>query len=623
MAIVRRDGRVVNPALTRDTATYYAHWTGFTSGLFAEFAIQLIKDGVVTQSVSGPSGVIGSGLPENGDWSSVATTTPDTVQGWRARAFLGGVFVGSVAETFKSLANPVTFGSLTAGTITQTSIEVSMQWFPNTVESTATAYLQYKKASESTWTTFATTQGPASGSSVQTFNATVTGLAINTAYQFRLLVSRTTVNDASATSNILEATTSVGVPSVTTDPATNVTAGGAVLNGTFQLNSGVGCQVYFLWDTVSPPVANQTVAQSISASGGFQASISGLSSSSTYYFQAVTTFTSPPGSPISGSIVSFATPTDPAAEAGEEEHVDRVEFDRKYGVLTTVPLAVRSPASSSSDRLLTTASPFATGDVKISKDGGAFANTANLPTQVTASEPGRVLQLEATELECMEAHIIIKDQDGPAFRDLEILVRTELRLGAVDIDAAANSNKTAFRAVGQGTGHGMQAQGGASGLDFDATVSGAILRSGTAQGGGAAYIDLDASANATDDYYNNAVILIVSGTGAGQSRVILDYTGSNKRATVDASWSVNPNSSSEFVVIPGDRVWQQYRSELSAIPADSGTYGDKFQFIYQRFAFKIDQTATVQTLYKADNSTTLGSRSVSDSGGTQVVGKVS
>lgn len=52
-----------------------------------------------------------------------------------------------------------------------------------------------------------------------------------------------------------------------------------------------------------------------------------------------------------------------------------------------------------------------------------------------------------------------------------------------------------------------------------------------------------------DDYYNNHIVGIFSGTGAGQERTITDYTGTTSTATVD-TWSITPDSNSVFYVRP-------------------------------------------------------------------------
>jgi hypothetical protein len=83
------------------------------------------------------------------------------------------------------------------------------------------------------------------------------------------------------------------------------------------------------------------------------------------------------------------------------------------------------------------------------------------------------------------------------------------------------------------------------------TASGNVFhdgRTGTAQAGASTTITLDASASATDDIYNGSTITITGGTGAGQIRVISDYVGSTKVATVSIAWSTTPDNTSTFSV---------------------------------------------------------------------------
>lgn len=82
------------------------------------------------------------------------------------------------------------------------------------------------------------------------------------------------------------------------------------------------------------------------------------------------------------------------------------------------------------------------------------------------------------------------------------------------------------------------------------------LRTSTAQGGGAAAITLDSSADGTDNTYRDCVIGIIAGTGAGQARLVVSYTGAAKNAVVNPNWITAPDSSSIF------RVWENGRAML-------------------------------------------------------------
>jgi hypothetical protein len=82
-----------------------------------------------------------------------------------------------------------------------------------------------------------------------------------------------------------------------------------------------------------------------------------------------------------------------------------------------------------------------------------------------------------------------------------------------------------------------------------------LIRDGTAQGGDATHITLDAGASAIDNFYTNDLVRIIGGTGVGQARFISAYTGATKSATV-ATWSTNPDATSVFIIsgfgsIPG------------------------------------------------------------------------
>jgi hypothetical protein len=71
---------------------------------------------------------------------------------------------------------------------------------------------------------------------------------------------------------------------------------------------------------------------------------------------------------------------------------------------------------------------------------------------------------------------------------------------------------------------------------------------GTSQAGSGTTITLKAVSSATDDIYNGMSISITGGTGAGQIRMIEDYVGSTKVATVDQAWDVNPNGTSTYEI---------------------------------------------------------------------------
>lgn len=535
-----------------------------------------------------------------------------------------GSYQGST-HYFKSVAVAPSANTPSSSSVTSSTATISCDYYPNTNESTATIYLEYKRVVDSTWTTAGTQDTSQTGYAIHSISRNLTGLTSSTQYQYRLQMTRTTTTNTTLTSSTGTFTTSAGVPTITTDSASGVAANSATLNSTLTINEGTGVNVYFKWGTDNPPTQNTTADQPASASGSFQQAISSLSASTTYYAQAFSSFSTPAGSPSSGSVVSFTTPADPALEAAQEDHVHIYDYDGTYGAATDIYFTLSSPAATSSDRLVTTdpGTLFAAGDIKISKDGGAFANVANSVSQVAASNPLYKLTLSATEMQAELAIVQIVDQNGPAFRDQLWIVRTKQRLGAVIVDSSNITNGSAVTYTGNGTGHGLSCVGGATGYDINGVLGQHVLRAGLAQAGAAGTITLDASASATDDIYNECAILLVSGTGAGQFRIISDYNGTTKVASVNRSWAVNPAASSKFLIVEASDAWNVTLSELTAIPSAADTMGKKLQGLFQRFFFRRKQTATTQTLYKADSSTTLGTATVTASGTEQEIGKAS
>lgn len=298
------------------------------------------------------------------------------------------------------------------------------------------------------------------------------------------------------------------------------------------------------------------------------------------------------------------------------------EYDAVYGVQKAFVFLAASPAATSSDKFLSAAAPWATTECRITIDGGALADTTNAPTRIGTSA-FYTITLTAAELAGENIWVHISDT-GNAARDVALHIRTSIQAGKMVLDASAMSNTTALLATGVGTGHGASFVAGATGKDIDGTFGEHLIRKSTLTGGGASTATLDASASATNDFYNGGVLLVISGTGAGQARTIIDYDGGTKIATVHKAWGTNPANNDTFMIVPSEEVWAQGAvAELSAIPTAVSSWADKLAFIWERFAYKRTETATVFTQYKADSSTALGTAAVSDDGTTQSHAKLS
>jgi hypothetical protein len=515
-----------------------------------------------------------------------------------------------------------------ASSITSSTATISCNFFPNTLDSTVTATMQYRVNGSGSGYTNGTTSGYAtSGYSQTTASAAITGLAASTTYEIRLSLTRTTSNDTSLTSTTSTFTTSANAPGITTGSASSVGANAATLNGSIVAHSISTTLSFDYGLTTSYGSTSPATPSSTSSDISFSANIDSLVASTLYHFRAVGTYS---GGTVNGSDATFTTSADPQAVALLEDHLLTFDFDAVYGVQKAFVFTAASPAATSSDKFLNAAAPWATTECIILIDGALSTvvnpdgRSTNAPTRV-GSTGYYTITLTAAELTGENIFVFISDT-GNAARDVLLHIRTSQELGKQIVDATQyGSNNSAVTLTGVGTGYGWTATGGATATgDMHGRNDSAVMRANTATAGGASTITLDASASSTDDYYNGAVIMITSGTGAGQARVISDYVGGTLVATVNRSWSTNPASGSKFIIIGGSEVWDLApTAELSALPTSTSNYSKFIQFLFQRFAYKRTQTATTFTAFKADSSTSLATGTVSDDGTTETSGKLS
>jgi hypothetical protein len=111
---------------------------------------------------------------------------------------------------------------------------------------------------------------------------------------------------------------------------------------------------------------------------------------------------------------------------------------------------------------------------------------------------------------------------------------------------------------------GSVATGGISEASF-ATTAGSfaplgVLDQGTAQSATGTTIVLRSAAGFANDELIGATVYIVSGTGAGQSRVITDYVGSTDTATVD-TWTTTPSGTIVY------KIFATPPASATAVPA--------------------------------------------------------
>lgn len=85
--------------------------------------------------------------------------------------------------------------------------------------------------------------------------------------------------------------------------------------------------------------------------------------------------------------------------------------------------------------------------------------------------------------------------------------------------------------------------------ELRSVVAETVSNTGFAQSSTSGSITLSTSESSSDDVYNKSVVAIIGGTGEGQFRCVSDYTGSSKVATIDTNWSVNPDTTSRYLIM--------------------------------------------------------------------------
>lgn len=187
-----------------------------------------------------------------------------------------------------------------------------------------------------------------------------------------------------------------------------------------------------------------------------------------------------------------------------------------------------------------TALSIANTDIKIWKHGGTTEASKNSGGATHIASGRYYAVLDATDT----------DTIGNLRVSVHVLGALPVWLDCVVLDEAVYDSLFGTTALAT-TGAAMTLAAGAIASTTFAASSGlSPITSGTAQSGStSSTIKLAAGASSSDDFYNDQTIVIHTGTGAGQSRVITDYTGSTRVANVHRNWLVTPDATSQYLVL--------------------------------------------------------------------------
>jgi hypothetical protein len=150
---------------------------------------------------------------------------------------------------------------------------------------------------------------------------------------------------------------------------------------------------------------------------------------------------------------------------------------------------------------LKTGLAFASGDAKISKDGGSFVNTTNAPAEIGTTGV-YALTLTAAEMDAAWIHVLVQK-------------------------TGMQPSNTRGATTGNPSGS-VVANGSNTGLTFCT----------------------DLAATATD-HYKDAFLMFTSGALAGQVHKVTAYNGSTKFVTFTTAFSAAPSAADRFIIING------------------------------------------------------------------------
>ncbi|MGB3096071.1 MAG: Ig-like domain-containing protein [Candidatus Deferrimicrobiaceae bacterium] len=252
---------------------------------------------------SSPNQDAGNGLDDQSVSTTMSVLAPGTTYHFRVCAENSeGYSEGQIMSfTTASPASPPAVTTIAATSVGATGATLNGSVIPNGLETNA----WFEWGTDSTLAGYSTTgtQAVGSGTTSQTINQVLTGLATGTIYYYRVAASNGSGTSKGAILSFLPG----AAPTVTTLAATLVGSTGATLNGNVNPN-GLATDAWFEWGT-SPSLVTFNTSSTQALGDGtntlpVMATLSGLSSEATYYYRVAASNAT---GPAIGSIASFTT----------------------------------------------------------------------------------------------------------------------------------------------------------------------------------------------------------------------------------------------------------------------------------------------------------------------------
>ena len=294
---------VVATSITGNSATL--NGTVNPNGLPTQAWFEYGTDPDLQTPSSSPSQDAGNGLIAQSVSTNLSAFAPGTTYHFRVCAEnIGGYSEGQIMSfTTASPASPPAVTTIAATSVGATGATLNGSVLPNGLATNA----WFEWGTDPTLAGYSTTgtQAVGTGTISQTIHQVLTGLTTGSICYYRVAASNGSGTSKGAILSFLPG----AAPTVTTLTATGVGETGATLNGNVNPN-GLATDAWFEWGT-SPSLItfNTSSAQALAAgtnSLSVTATLSGLSSGTTYYYRVAASNAT---GPANGSIASFTTAT--------------------------------------------------------------------------------------------------------------------------------------------------------------------------------------------------------------------------------------------------------------------------------------------------------------------------
>ncbi len=325
---------------------------------------------------------------------SVTGLSVNTTYYYRVKA---GAATGSILSfsTAAVLASP-TVVSQAASALTLTTATLNGTINPNLTPITGIQFIYGTVADLSSGSTTATLDDgtgtaalTAGGSSTQAFTSDVTGLSGGTTYYYKIRActsalsgSYPSVTCSSFVDSAIVSFVASAVPTATTNAASAIGASVATLNGTINANYA-STTVTFVYSTVADLSSGTTTVSGGTVTGStgtaVSAGISGLTSSTTYYFRVVGVNAN---GTTNGSILNFTT-----SAVNRTLTIDGGSYTSSYVFTATPPTLTSTPSGGAGTKSYTS---YTTGVCTVNSGSGlvTFVSTGTCTIGAAISADG-------------------------------------------------------------------------------------------------------------------------------------------------------------------------------------------------------------------------------------------